>query len=472
MLAGACILSLVCTAESAAQTKGAASKQEETTVKPPFIDRWAFKTNAFEWLLTIPNFGVEFDLVNSPYNQMSVGLTAKYNWNTYHKLQPPVVFNLLDVRPEFRYYYRTRERTAKPSGDEQKKMSAKEWFNTKIFTTERKNARPWRAQYIGAYANYASYTFKFSEVGIQGYVIGVGASAGYDIPMYQYKNGAIDVELGFSVGLQVATKEKFKHNPDTYKYYQVTEGVKPGFHFTPFPVVSELKVAFVWRHKSIKEKVQEDLEKKKMLERLEKAKAQIEAPFMDSKTKFDEQLTWIMEEREINALKADKERYRGEFVNYLDTEIQTLTEVVIPGQLISDDMKAKLSNKIPALRAKAISAFDKEIDYNPNKKPAKAENPEKAAKGDKSSKGDKAVKGGDKAEKTDKTAKKDKAAKAAKTAKAAKGPAEAKAKSEAKSGSKTKAEPKAKAEKAKAEPKTKAEKKAKPEKTTKSIKSK
>ena len=37
--------------------------------KPPAIDRWAFKTNAFEWILTIPNFGVEFDIVNSEFKQ-------------------------------------------------------------------------------------------------------------------------------------------------------------------------------------------------------------------------------------------------------------------------------------------------------------------------------------------------------------------------------------------------------------------
>lgn len=408
------LLALVC-AKTQAQTSRNSVKEKDAPAKPLFIDRWAFKTNAFEWLLTIPNFGVEFDLVNSPYNQMTVGLTAKYNWNTYHKLQPPVVFNLLDVRPEFRYYYRTTERKAANSSDEKTKMSAKEWFDTKIFTTERKNARPWRAQYIGAYINYASYTFKLSETGIQGHVIGLGASAGYDIPMYQYKNGAIDVELGFSVGLQMATKEKFKHNPDTYKYFQVTEGVKPGFHITPFPVVSELRLAFVWRHKSIKEKVQEDVEKRKMMERMEKAQAQVDGTFQNmNQAKFDEQLSWTMNEQEIKALKADTERYRGEFINYLDTEIQTLTEVVIPGQLITDEMKAKLSKRIPSLRAKAISAFDKEINYNPDKKPEKVkegkekksaakEKVEKQDKSDKKTKVDQKTKA-DKKATTDKKA--------------------------------------------------------------------
>ena len=430
------LLALVC-AKTQAQTSRNSVKEEDAPAKPLFIDRWAFKTNAFEWLLTIPNFGVEFDLVNSPYNQMTVGLTAKYNWNTYHKLQPPVVFNLLDVRPEFRYYYRTTERKAANSSDEKTKMSAKEWFDTKIFTTERKNARPWRAQYIGAYINYASYTFKLSETGIQGHVIGLGASAGYDIPMYQYKNGAIDVELGFSVGLQMATKEKFKHNADTYKYFQVTEGVKPGFHITPFPVVSELRLAFVWRHKSIKEKVQEDVEKRKMMERMEKAQAQVDGTFQNmNQAKFDEQLSWTMNEQEIKALKADTERYRGEFINYLDTEIQTLTEVVIPGQLITDEMKAKLSKRIPSLRAKAISAFDKEINYNPDKKPEKV----KEGKEKKSAAKEKNIKDG----KEKKSAAKEKNVKDGKEKKSA---AKEKVEKQDKSDKKTKVDQKTKADK-------------------------
>ena len=90
--------------------------------KNSLLDRFAFKTNALEWLITIPNFGVEFDLQDSEYNNMTVGLTAKYNWNTTHNFDswsqelnpgPPAVFNILDIRPEFRYYYRTVKATSK-----------------------------------------------------------------------------------------------------------------------------------------------------------------------------------------------------------------------------------------------------------------------------------------------------------------------------------------------------------------------
>ena len=68
------------------------------------VSRLSIKTNAFEWLLTIPNVGVEYDLGKTEYNKFTAGLSAKYNWNTYHNMAPSVVFNLMDVRPEFRYY--------------------------------------------------------------------------------------------------------------------------------------------------------------------------------------------------------------------------------------------------------------------------------------------------------------------------------------------------------------------------------
>ena len=64
------------------------------------IDRFSFRTNAFEWLVTIPNAGVEFDLSKSPYRKTTIGLTAKYNWPTYHNYSPPMVFNFSEIKPE------------------------------------------------------------------------------------------------------------------------------------------------------------------------------------------------------------------------------------------------------------------------------------------------------------------------------------------------------------------------------------
>ena len=43
-------------------------------------ERWAYKTNALEWLLTIPNFGVEYDLSKSVYNRMTIGAITQPRW--------------------------------------------------------------------------------------------------------------------------------------------------------------------------------------------------------------------------------------------------------------------------------------------------------------------------------------------------------------------------------------------------------
>ena len=335
--------------------------EPEEELGPPKIDRWAFKTNAFEWLLTIPNFGVEYDLVNSPYNKYTVGLTAKYNWNTYHKYAPPTVFNLMDIRPEFRYYYRETQKGTKKVDEDGNKI--------KYGFQARENPRPWLAAYLGGYMSYGTYTFKFGQKGHQGTTIGLGATAGYGMPLYQYPSGAIDVEFGLSLGLQVTTHEKFVHNPDGY-FYTKLEKESKGMHLTPFPVLSEVKVAFVWRHKSIKEKVQEDVEKKKTLERLAMARLQVSEPFEDAKAKFDEQLGWIMDEREIAQLKKNDSTYAASFAQYINDEAARLRESTIPNLRIDDHMKEQLSAEIEGLIIGAFVEFN-DILYEARKAKAK-----------------------------------------------------------------------------------------------------
>lgn len=353
-------------------------EEGEEKVKKPEIDRWAFKTNAFEWLLTIPNFGFEYDLKNSEFNRWTVGMTAKYNWNTYHKYLPPTVFNLMDLRPELRYYYRTTQKGDQKVDEDGKRI--------KYGTFARKYPKPWRANYVGPYVNYGTYTFKFGETGHQGYVLGVGVSLGYGIPLYQYNSGVVDLEFGFSFGFQAATHEKFEHNPDGY-FYTKLEQESRGLHFTPAPILSELKVAFVWRHKSIKDKVQEDVEKKKMEERIERARKQIAEPFVDAKSKFDEQLGWTMDDREIQKLMANQEQYRESFNQYINDEANRMRESTIPNFKIDDKMKEKLSLEMDEYIKTAYKEFNKAVGSA--KAPKKSEKPAKASKTDKGEKQEK-----------------------------------------------------------------------------------
>lgn len=283
--------------------------------KGSLLDRFAFKTNAFEWLITIPNFGVEFDLSDSEYNNMTVGLTAKYNWNTHHSYGswsqdlnpgPPAVFNILDVRPEFRYYYRPVKKTLK--------KNAVKKFDLDRLLKERKHPKPWRAYYIGAYVNYGNYTLKFSQRGHQGQVFGLGASAGYALPVYEYKKGFIDVELGFSVGLQMATRDVFIHNPDGFIYMNVTSESKD-LHMTPFPVVSELRVAFAWRSKSIRDKVKTDTDRRRVKNYYEtRVKPDRLQPLLDlNKEFYDTHLTNVKSPWELRSFMANDSLYRAGF---------------------------------------------------------------------------------------------------------------------------------------------------------------
>ena len=59
-----------------------------------FKDRWGIKTNAVDWLLTIPNIGVEFDLGNTIRNKRTIGANIKWNWNTSQKYTPSLIFNV------------------------------------------------------------------------------------------------------------------------------------------------------------------------------------------------------------------------------------------------------------------------------------------------------------------------------------------------------------------------------------------
>lgn len=224
-----------------------------------FKERWAIKANAFEWLITVPNLSVEFDLSDTLKKSNTISLTVKCNWNTYHKYLPPSVFNMFDVRPEFRHYYRTSSYTYSDRSSRTKRQK----FEDFVLDHERKDPKTWRAYYIGGYVNYGTYAFKFTETGIQGIAVGLGASLGYAIPMYIYEKGKIDVELGFSVGFQMCTKDRFIHDPDGH-YYLKLEDKSKGFHFTPFPVVSELRVAFAYRFLSIKDKYPYDADAKRM----------------------------------------------------------------------------------------------------------------------------------------------------------------------------------------------------------------
>lgn len=213
-------------ATTTTKAKSAAAKVSDRITG---IDRWSFRANALELLCTVPNFNVEFDVSSSPYNRWSLGLTAKYNWDTWHSVPPALVFNMFEIRPEFRKWFRMKpkEGNAKPTRE--------------------------RAFFLGGYASGGTYSIKPGNYGIQGPLFGAGALFGYDFPLYTYRHFAIDFELGVAAGLAVTSYDGYTMNRSNTDYIEAP-GKSKGWYLCPFPVLSEVKACFVFRTLSIKEK--------------------------------------------------------------------------------------------------------------------------------------------------------------------------------------------------------------------------
>ena len=96
------------------------------------------------------------------------------------------------------------------------------------------------------YADYANYNFKFGKRGMQGSALGLGVSGGFSIPLYGYRENFVDLELGASVGFVYTKYDAYRHDEESNCYPRLPEKSKGG-HLVPFPVVSDLRVAFVYR---------------------------------------------------------------------------------------------------------------------------------------------------------------------------------------------------------------------------------
>lgn len=228
------------------------AKSEEISMKQHF----GFRTNAVDWLLTIPNMAVEFDLGNTIRNKRTISAGFKYNWNTSHKITPSTVFNVLDARVEWRQYFRTRKRGMVTSNPD---LITR--LKEQVFTTMRKNPRTERAYFWGIYAHASNYCIKLGKEGKQGKAYGAGLSLGYTAPLYGYKKGNIDLEMGGSIGLIYNAYDVFTYDQENYTYSFDASKSKSG-HLVPFPLITDLRVAFVYRFMSVSDKYKESIERR------------------------------------------------------------------------------------------------------------------------------------------------------------------------------------------------------------------
>ena len=270
--------------------------------KGDLLDRFSFGTNAFEWLLTVPNASVEFDLYPGPYNRSTLLAGMKYNWNTWHRLPPYYVFNVWDVRAEYRYHHRFTQQ------DDEKRFT---WLNFLHL-----DKRPWIAYYAGVYADYSNFSIKFTSTGRQGRQGGMGLSLGMELPLYQYKRGAIDLDLGFSAGVTYATYDYFALNSSATSY-ELT-----GNCSLVLPVVSEVRAVFNWRTVSVKDKY---VKSDPQIPLFENALADIRTNFENTtRQAFDESRT----KKESAAYAKSDSLYRAAFTQWvMDNEKDLLGQI-------------------------------------------------------------------------------------------------------------------------------------------------
>ena len=264
---------------------GAQKATEDTPKKNPeeisSKQRFGIRTNALDWLLTIPNISVEYDLGNTIRSKRTIGASIKWNWDTSHKLKPPTVFNILDGRVEWRQYFRTRQR---PPGVPAKGANLYTRLKEGVFTTKRQAPRTERAYYWGIYANAASYSLKFGKEGKQGTAFGAGLSLGYTAPLYGYDNGSIDFELGGSIGLLYTSYDVYTHDAES-STYAFDPAKSKGGHLVPFPVVTDLRVAFVYRFMSVSEKYKPSIERR--IDRINEARSKANAELNKMRFRID-----------------------------------------------------------------------------------------------------------------------------------------------------------------------------------------
>lgn len=190
-----------------AQNTGLYSNKLDTL---SFGERFAIKTNAFDWLILTPNIGFEFDLANRNWSKWTIGVYGRYNPNTRHPRVTYNVYDLKELRAELRKYWRTPK---------------------------------YVAYYVGLYGSYDDYQVKFSRNGYKGKGWMGGVSLGVAKRLYAYRNGSnVDFELGLNLGAMYTKDQKFRRDTEADQYIY-----EPEKDWHVIPMVNDLSMSFIYR---------------------------------------------------------------------------------------------------------------------------------------------------------------------------------------------------------------------------------
>jgi hypothetical protein len=304
-----------------------AQENSHTTEKQPSKGVLALKTNLLEWTAAIPNFSVMTDLSGKPWNRSVFALSLKYKWKTSEAYVPSYMLTLLEIRPEYRYY-----------------------LNNKF--------------YVGGYGAYSDFSTKLPKnpTGWTGFSAGGGASAGMELPLYQYRKSALDIELGFSLGAHYALYRDFTTNEDQTGI-EISD-TRSG-RILPYP---ELRVALVWRKTSVKDKYN-STNPMKAIYAQEKEAIQINMDATNKET-FDAmqqgKLKFNQDDVFQDLYQGDLEAYRADYEAYLQESFVDMALDNVERSRLDERSKEKLRKWVERLRKKAMAEFDKSI--NPKNK--------------------------------------------------------------------------------------------------------
>lgn len=218
--------------------------------------RLSLRTNAIDWLLLTPNIGVEYDLLNKNWSRWAIGMNLRGNWQSSHTYKPGVVYNTSGVKLELRNYYRTRQMNYTDTivnSDGNKTINKvtygldpHRWWTARLFSPRRKKIKhPTTTYYRGVYLSHDNYSILLGREGKQGSAFGLGMTYGIIRPLFEYQNGSsLDFELGISGGLFYTKYDTYRHDRESNCYPVVAT---KDWHIVPYPVVTEIKVGFVYR---------------------------------------------------------------------------------------------------------------------------------------------------------------------------------------------------------------------------------
>lgn len=280
--------------------------------------RLSLHTNVVDWVLTVPNVGLEIDLNNTKLNNRSLLVFGKFNGQMKHDVAPKFIMNMGGVRLEYRKYWRTGRESnefthyeyvmlnlhkpdtlyrevlktdeydstyyvwepyfskkdsahmAEYDGDRYRNSMYSYYHNARRFISTRTitDPRNWRAYYIGLFGAFDKYAFCIGKKGEQGTRLAAGATFGWSIPINSGKighEGGLDLDLGLNVGAPFAKYERFKYNDDNYEYcgfaYYEKDNAKTRdkWSFDPRFILQDIHLSLVYRFRSIGNKVDLDL---------------------------------------------------------------------------------------------------------------------------------------------------------------------------------------------------------------------